>query len=151
MVSDRLDNAALYHALADGLAAGFRWLAAFDPATPDGRHEIEGERVYALVQRYDTAPAAGKRFEAHRRHLDLQFVAAGRERILHHPAAGLEVETPYDAASDVLFFRDPPASTSLLLGAGDFAVLFPGDAHKPGCMAGGREPVTKVVVKVGMP
>ena len=148
MIADHLRNAALYHALAPGIARGLRWLAAFDPATPDGRHEIQGEDVFALVQRYDTGPATAKRFEAHRRHADVQLVASGRERLLHAAAGALEVETPYDEATDVVFFRDPPASSSVLLGAGDFAVLFPDDAHKPGCMAGGRDPVLKVVVKV---
>jgi YhcH/YjgK/YiaL family protein len=31
---------------------------------------------------------------------------------------------------------------------GDLAIFHPGDAHKPGCMAGGRHTVRKVVVKV---
>ncbi len=34
------------------------------------------------------------------------------------------------------------------MGAGDAAVFFPEDAHKPGCMAGARHDVRKVVVKI---
>lgn len=148
MILDSLQRASRYASENPRLAAGLRYLARFDPATPDGRHDIDGDALFALVQRYDTAPGAEKRFEAHRRYADIQYVASGRERILHAPAEDLEVETSYDAAADVVFFRDPQASSSLLLAAGSFAVLYPHDAHKPGCMAGGREPVTKVVVKV---
>lgn len=148
MIVDSLENASLYLPLGRGIAAGLRYLAGFDPGVEDGRYQVQGDDVFALVQRYDTAPGAEKRFEAHRRHLDIQLVGAGRERILHAPTAGLEPETPFDEAGDVQFYRDPPASSSVLLGVGGFAILFPGDAHKPGCMAGGRESVVKVVVKV---
>lgn len=130
------------------IAAGVAWLRAFDPAVADGRHDIDGDDVYALVQTYDTGPATEKRFETHRIYIDLQYVAAGAERILYLAAGGLTVETPYDAAKDIAFYAEPRASSSLLMRPGDLAVFHPADAHKPGCMAGGRDPVRKVVVKV---
>ena len=130
------------------IAAGVRWLRAFDPALPDGRHDIDGDDVFALVSSYDTSPATEKRFETHRVYIDLQYVAAGAERILHAPAEGLTVETPYDAVKDIAFYAEPKASSSLLMRPGDLAVFHPADAHKPGCMAGGRDAVRKVVVKV---
>jgi biofilm protein TabA len=148
MILDSLARASLYATLGPRFAAGFAWLRSRDPSLPDGRVAIDGDRVFALVQRYHTAPGAEKRFESHRAHADIQFVAAGRERILHAGADTLEIDTPYDADTDVAFHREPGASSSLLLGPGDFAVLWPGDAHKPGCMAGGRDAVHKVVIKV---
>lgn len=135
-------------ALHPGFAAVVEWLRAFDPALADGRHDIAGDDVFALVSTYDTGPATEKRFETHRVYIDLQYVASGAERILHTPATGLEVETPYDDAKDIAFYVDPKASSSLLLRTGDLAVFHPSDAHKPGCMAGGRDAVRKVVVKV---
>ena len=148
MIVDRLENRGLYNGLQRGLRLGFEYLAAFAPETPDGRYTIDGEQVFALVQSYDTAPATEKQFETHRRHIDIQYIVSGRERILHAPFGPLEVETPYDDDRDAVFYRDPAASTSILLAAGDFAVFHPHDAHKGGCMAGGREAVRKVVVKV---
>ena len=148
MILTTLAGADAIAALQPGMAAGLRWLRAFDPATPDGRHEIDGDDVFALVSTYDTGPATEKRFETHRAYIDLQYVASGAERILHAPAGGLEIETPYDAAKDIAFHAEPRASSSLLLRAGDLAVFHPSDAHKPGCMAGGRDAVRKVVVKV---
>jgi biofilm protein TabA len=148
MILTTLAEADRYAALAPGIASGLAWLRAFDPALPDGRHAIEGASVFAIVSSYDTGPATGKRFETHRVYLDVQFVASGAERILHAPADALEVETPYDAPNDITFYAEPKASSSLLVRAGDVAIFHPGDAHKPGCMAGGREAVRKVVVKV---
>ncbi|MFL5540170.1 MAG: YhcH/YjgK/YiaL family protein [Longimicrobiaceae bacterium] len=151
MILTTLAEADALDALGSGVAAGLRWLRAFDPATPDGRHDIDGGDVFALVSTYATGPATEKRFETHRVYIDLQYVASGTERILHTPAHGLTVETPYDEAKDVAFYAEPKASSSLLLRAGDLAVFHPADAHKPGCMAGGRDEVRKVVVKVRLP
>ena len=131
-----------------GAAEGVAWLRAFDGSIADGRHPIRGDDVFAIVSTYETGPATEKRFETHRRYVDLQLVASGAERILYAPAGELTVAVPYDDAADIMFYDDPPASSSLLLPAGALAVFHPADAHKPGCMAGGRHTVRKVVVKV---
>jgi YhcH/YjgK/YiaL family protein len=143
-----LAQSAPYEVLGERVAAGLRWLRAMDATIPDGRHAIDGDEVFALVSTYDTGPSTEKRFETHVRHVDLQYVAAGHERILHAPADALSLETPYDDAADVAFYAEPPFASSLLMRPGDLAVFHPGDAHKPGCMAGGRHTVRKVVVKV---
>lgn len=134
--------------LLPGMEVALAYLRTWDPATPDGEHPIDGDRVYALVSSYDTHPSTERRFEAHRRNADVQWIATGVERMLHAPAPELTVVEPYDAPSDLVFFADPPASSSFLFRPGDIAVFFPWDAHKPGCMAGGRDPVRKVVVKI---
>lgn len=148
MIHDSLRNSGLYTSLGRGVAAAFEYAFTFDPGTPDGRHEIAGDEVFALVQSYDTAPAAEKRFESHRAHVDLQFIVSGRERILHTDSRELAVGTPYDEDEDIVFYEDPDFSSSILLRTGEFVILHPQDAHKPGCMAGGRDPVKKVVVKI---
>jgi len=148
MILTTLAEADAYAPLHAGIAEGVAWLRAFDPATPDGRHPIAGDDVFALVSSYETGPATEKRFESHRVYLDLQYVASGSERILHTPTAGLEVETPYVDANDIVFYAEPKASSSLLMREGDLAIFHPGDGHKPGCMAGGKHAVRKVVVKV---
>ena len=148
MILTTLADADALAALEPGIAAGVRWLRAFDAAMADGRHDIDGDDVFALVSSYETGPSTEKRFETHVRHIDLQYVASGHERILHAPAAALTVETPYDEAADVAFYAEPPFASSLLMRPGDLAIFHPGDAHKPGCMAGGRHTVRKVVVKV---
>jgi biofilm protein TabA len=151
MILDSLSRAAAYRSLGPRLAAGLDYLADFDPDTPVGRHLIDGEDLFAVVQEYDTAPATEKRFESHLRYIDIQYLVSGRERMLHAPADTLEVETPYNDEKDVAFYRDPAASSSFLVLPGQYAIFFPADGHKPGCMAGGREAVRKVVLKVRVP
>lgn len=150
MILDRLANASLYHDAHPGLAAAFAYLARFDDATADGRQELDGERLYALVQRYVTRPAGEKRWESHRRYLDVQYLVAGRERIDHAPLAMLQGATAYDEAKDVIHYAGPAGeSSALCLEAGDFAAFFPEDGHRPGVTADGpAAEVRKVVVKV---
>jgi YhcH/YjgK/YiaL family protein len=148
MILDSLSSHALYHPLGPRIAAGLEWLAAYQGDAEPGRYLVQGDEVVAIVQTYETAPATDKRWETHVRHLDIQSIVSGRERILHAPLALLEEKTPYDEVKDVTFYHDPAASTSLLLGPGDFGIFYPADGHKPGCMAGGKERVEKVVIKV---
>ncbi|HEU4885417.1 MAG TPA: YhcH/YjgK/YiaL family protein [Longimicrobium sp.] len=148
MILTTLADSAPYETLGARIAAGLCWLRSMDPALPDGRHPIQGDDLFALVQTYDTVPGTEKRLETHVRHIDLQLVVDGQERILHAPAAALTIETPYDEANDIAFYADPPFASSLLMRPGDLAIFFPDDAHKPGCMAGARHTVRKIVVKV---
>jgi biofilm protein TabA len=147
MILDRLENSARIAALHPAFPAAFAWLATFDPSTPDGRVEIDGEGTVAIIQRYRTAPASEKKWETHRIHGDIQVLFAGCERIGYHPRAGLEVKVPYDSTKDAEFYH-PPASSSLLdFPAGTFAVFFPEDGHQPGVMTHEPADVLKVVVK----
>ena len=101
------------------------------------------------MQRYETAPAAEPRFEAHRAYIDVQYLAAGSEVIGWAPLGAVQVSEPYDGAKDVCFGR-AAAWTPLRLGPGELAVLYPEDAHAPRLAAGGPAPVLKVVIKVSL-
>lgn len=148
MVIDTLTHAGLYHSLGPRFAAGLEWLRTFQPAIPDGRYEIRGDDVFALVQSYDTVPAAEKKYESHHVYADIQYVAAGTEVIHYAPVDGLQSVTAYDAPKDFLLYADPAAATPLHLPPGSFAIFHPQDGHKPGCVNGAPCRMKKVVIKV---
>ena len=60
MILDRLDQHARYEAWMPELTAAFAFLQRPDAAQlPDGRHEIDGDRAFAMVSHYATRdPAA---------------------------------------------------------------------------------------------
>lgn len=119
------------------------------PALPDGKYEIDGEKVFAMVQRYETLVLAEPKFEAHRKYIDLQFLAAGAELIGWAPLEKMAVREVYDGGKDACFgFVTAGAWKPLRLGAGQLALLDPEDAHAPRLAAGAPAPVLKVVVKV---
>lgn len=150
MILDQLKNADSYKALSPEIAAAFDYLRRTDfSKTPDGRQEIDGDRVYAIVQRYRSKPSTEAKWEAHRRYLDVQYIAEGVERIGYAPLKdGLAVEHDYDSQKDYVLYR--AQGDLLLVPAGSFAVFGPQDVHAPCLATGGPETsgdVCKVVVK----
>jgi YhcH/YjgK/YiaL family protein len=159
VIADRLEHLERYRGLDPRLDRGLEALArlAGEPGAPraeapaDGRHELEGQELYASLSTYETGDPAAKSFEAHRRYIDIQAVLRGREELFWSPLAGLAERRAYSAAEDAAFFADPPGGgTALALEPGAFVVLFPQDAHKPGCRPAGEgaRQVRKLVIKV---
>lgn len=125
----------------------FAFLEQFDRGTPDGRVTLDGDRLFAIVQRYQ--PAEEKIWEAHRSYGDIQALFSGAESCGVAPTPLLRPLSPYDPGKDVEKFLAPslPASR-LILRTGEFAVFYPEDAHQPGVRIPGEDaPVLKVVVK----
>ena len=148
MILDTLDRASLYHGIHPGLPKAIAWLAAYDSSTADGRYEIDGPALVAIVQRYETAPAHAKKWETHRLHGDVQFLVSGSEVIGYAHRDALMVRTPYGPEKDAEFYEPPAAALSRLhLSAGSFVIFFPQDGHQPGVMAEFPEEVRKVVIK----
>jgi biofilm protein TabA len=148
MICDTLTNNWTYRKLSPRVAKGLAWLERFSPATPDGRYEVDGDGTYALVQSYDTVNASDRKFESHRRYLDIQYVATGHEVTYYAPIAGLDVVQAYDEGKDFALYAEPATATPLTLTDGTFAIFYPQDGHKPGCSNGGVRQIKKVVVKV---
>lgn len=148
MVVDSLDNARLYAPLGTRIAAALEHVASTNlAAAPAGRYELDGNRVFVLVQDYTSKSQGDGRWERHRRYIDLQVVVSGNERIGYAPAASLE-EGPYDPDRDIAFLTG--GGSFVTLSAGHFMLLWPDDAHMPGIEAGGPAPVRKVVVKIAV-
>lgn len=152
MITTELKNFARYKGLCHNLDLAIDWLLAGGwEKLPEGKHEIAGENVFALVQRYDTKPHANCRFEAHRLYVDIQMVVAGKELMEVRPAEGLQITEPYKPDIEFYATPEPGSANAILMRPGMAAVLFPEDVHRP-CMAlGGKsEAVQKIVIKVAL-
>ncbi len=152
MVHGHIDHAQEYFNLAPGIRVALEFLAHSDlESLPVGRHPVDGDRVFALVSDYLTKRPDETFWEAHRRHIDVQFVVRGDERIAY---ANIDrfVQEPYNEARD-LIVATGDSDRSVAVGPGEFVILFPHDVHMPGlrtAAADGRagDPVRKVVMKV---
>lgn len=154
MILDTLANAPLYRSISPTLAIALQTLSDGDlPTRADGKYPLDGERVFAIVQRYSTKPPADCIWESHRKYIDVQFIGAGVECIDVVPIEAVSVKTPYDPDRDATFYHPPVTAipARLILPAGTFAVLFPHDVHSP-CIAPAAGPgeVVKVVIKVAV-
>jgi YhcH/YjgK/YiaL family protein len=149
MIADLLVNAEQYTALGPSIARGLRFLAETDlTSLPIGRHEIDGTHLFALVSEYQPKALSQGKWEAHRRYLDLQYVVAGVERFGVAPLGQLKAGD-YNAEKDITWLTGA-AGDYLTVAAGQFLILWPGDAHMPGLDAGVPGQVRKVVVKIAL-
>jgi biofilm protein TabA len=146
MILDAVDHIERYAGLNDGLAAGLAFLAKAG-ALPDGRHVIDGEKIYAVISSYQTREKSVPAFEAHRRYIDIQCMLSGRESQHWMPRGTCKVRQDYSGEKDLELLADGEGS-EIVLEPGMFVVYFPQDAHRPGCIVGQAEAVRKVVVKV---
>ena len=147
MILDRLDNADTYADARGGLAQAFEFLrrGGFDELAT-GRHEVD-ERCYVMVNRYTTRQAAELPYEAHRAYLDVHYIVSGRETLYWEDIGAMPAGEGYNADGDAELFRYA-GGLPVTLEPGMFVVLYPWDAHKPGCIAGSAVPTCKVVVKL---
>lgn len=150
MILDHLDRAERYHGLHPRFAAAFAWVRGPGQALlPRGRIAIAGETLFALVDEGTLTPAADKRFESHRRYIDIQVNLAGGEGMACTPSSSLQVLQDFEAGGDNRFYAEPAASSSLVVPPQWFAIFYPEDAHKACCQLGAHATAyRKVVLKV---
>ena len=97
----------------------------------EGWHEIDGERVYAIVVK-----AAGRtkdvgELEAHLKYIDVQYVISGTDEMGWRARASCsQPQAEYDSKDDYQMFSDQPTSWVATV-PGTFAILFPNDPHIP--------------------
>ena len=117
-------------------------LASFAP----GRHEIDDDRLFVLIDRQDGRGHAGARLEAHHRYIDIQLTLEGFEEIGWLPLAACQPDGGFDTEKDIVFFDETPR-VWLPVPPETFAIFFPEDAHAP---LAGRGPLLKAIVKVAV-
>lgn len=148
MILDYLDRAARYNGLDAPFQKAFAWLRETDLAPlTTGRHEIDGDRIFAMVNAYDTVDPSGEKMEAHRAHIDLQYMVRGTELVGHDFLRTQEPSKAYDPDKDFMLFDETPSFFSLFQ-EGMFAIFYPEDLHMPNIRAGSPGWVKKVVVKI---
>lgn len=149
MILDHLDHSADYESLHPHFPAAFAHLRGLSATAdlPDGRIDLDGERLYAIVVHGHGKTKGAARTETHRRYIDIQYTAAGSDLVGWMPVGDCREPLGYDNAKDVEFYRDI-ATQWIDVPAGQFAIFLPHDAHAP--MAGGGSAVTKLVIKVAV-
>ena len=148
MIFDNAKNAGLYAAfpwIAEALGNADRYS---DPDLAIGPYPIR-DGLRAVVNRYESAPFEEGRYENHRDWIDLQYIVSGEELIEVVPASRGTPVREYDPAADYEMYASDRSRASVLhMRPGDFAVLFPGEAHYPGLADGQPSNVHKIVIKI---
>lgn len=148
MIFDQLVNAETYQSLHPLFPEAFSYLRSFDLNTPDGKYELRGNDLVAMVERYVTKPITDKEWEAHNLYGDIQVIMQGQEQCGHAERTRLAISKPYQSGKDVEKFMPPNFSASVLVLKPEmFAIFYPQDAHQPSIRIQEPESVLKVVLK----
>ena len=147
MIIDKLSNSHLYSGLGERINKAFDYLknSDFSKIEP-GKYEIDGENIFALVNEYNTKDESEGKLEAHKKYIDVQFVAKGKELMGYTPLGDQKVVDEYNEQNDITFFSGEKSFVKV--DEGMFAIFFPEDVHMPGIKVGEKSYVKKVVVKI---
>jgi YhcH/YjgK/YiaL family protein len=147
MIVDLISNLNQYTQLGDRLQKAFEFIIETDLLSlNNGKYDIEGEDVYAVISQYNTRDQIDGKFEAHKKYIDVQLVLNGREVIGYAPFKGQEIVSDYIEEKDVILFIGEKSFFKIEKGM--FAIFFPGELHMPGIKFSISEDVKKVVIKV---
>lgn len=115
-----------------------------------GKHLIDGEDVFVLVQEYLTKKPELCRFESHERYIDIQFIVSGSEKMSWLPIDELTLVENDLAKTDKALYKDSSAGNDFIVNKGQFVIFYPEDGHKA-CIAIDQSYfVKKLVLKVSL-
>lgn len=149
MVFDVLENAEQYYCFGRLYRKAFEWLKETDILSLSlGRHDIEGDDLYALVQEYETRTVDTCEMETHIKYIDIHYIAQGYEYIAYadrskmYPATHIGREIP----DTVLYEKE--YNNKIFMEKGDIMICFLNDAHMPRRIALNKVLVRKVIIKL---
>lgn len=151
MIVDTLANRHLYANLHPRLALALEFIATTDfSQLSKGVHKIDGDKLLAIINEYETKPQDQEMFEVHRRYVDVQYVISGHEEFGYQPLTDQQADMPYNAEYDFAKFdyaKHADKAHFMPLNPAVFAVFFPSDMHMAATL---ETPVAvrKVVMKV---
>lgn len=113
-----------------------------------GKYDLTSDGVYATVSDYITKDIDTVFYEAHRKYIDIQYIASGREYIAITTLENIDsVKQVYDEVNDIEFFQKTD-DRFVLADSTKFFVFFPSDPHKPCLKVDENSKVRKIVIKI---
>ena len=147
MIFGKKEELNLYKGLSENMAKGIDFLMNFDASQPEGKYEVDGNNVYAIITSGKTKLVEEPVYEAHRKYIDLQYIVCGEEDTGYAPIVDCTVTVPYDENGDYLMVKGE--GSEVRVSAGDFYIAFPCDGHRPMCSKNPGE-IRKVIVKIAV-
>ncbi|MFC1508865.1 YhcH/YjgK/YiaL family protein [Candidatus Omnitrophota bacterium] len=147
MILDSLENAEHYYAMNPYFKKAFEFLKAAHPEELEGKIDIDGDKIYAMVITSEGTGHEGAELEIHKKYIDIQFGVDGVNEFGWKPAEEcVTVTKPFDDVDDFGFFGEDP-DIWITVQPGQYAIFFPWDAHTP---KGGTGNLHKLLVKVAI-
>jgi biofilm protein TabA len=149
VIIDNIENKDYYLSVSDNIGKALKYISENKLEEFEvGRYEIDSDNVFILIQAYTTKPEVECKWEAHKKYIDIQYIIEGSECIGWKPIKNLKVKQAYLNEKDVEIYNEVNKWVKLDMNTGDFAVFFPEDGHKPGCVNDIPMKLKKAVVKI---
>ena len=149
MVIDSIENAEHYYGLGSGIKTALQFFSKYNSAEHNETDKRLSKDVLIKRWTYITGPKPGALLEAHRKYIDVMFIADGEET-LHYliSSAAEEWVKRYDPELDAGFANISPDVTKHKLSKNQFVILFPQDLHHAGTVWNRSLKVKKLIAKV---
>ena len=147
MIIDKLSYSYLYSGFGKRINDALAYLIKTDfSKLKSGKYYIDSNNIFSLISEYRTKDETEGKLEAHKKYIDVQFVAKGSELIGYAPLKNQKIITEYNEQNDIIFYEGD--KSFIKVDEGMFAIFFPSDVHMPGIKCKEKAYVKKVVVKV---
>jgi len=150
MIFDNIKNCNMYYGLHDGFEKAFDFIKrAVKEDLETGKYEIDGDKIYAFVQNYNSKLMEDSFFEGHEKYIDIQYILDGCEMLGYMDISKSVLKEKYDDKKDVTFYEKGDKATYCIANKDDFCIFYPWDIHSPGVSCNNvPSDVKKIVVKV---
>lgn len=111
-----------------------------------GKYPLDSNNAYVTVTEGASKELDKTNWESHRKYIDLQYIARGKEKIGVAPVSAATVTKAYDEAKDVANYI--AEGQYYVAEPGTFFLFFAQNAHRPSILVDGFSTVKKVVVKI---
>ncbi|WP_378954107.1 YhcH/YjgK/YiaL family protein [Pelosinus sp. sgz500959] len=145
---DNLDDENIFYP--EVLRKGLAYIKNTDfSAMADGKYEIDGENMFAIVSKYTPDAKENRKTETHIKYIDIQYIHSGEELIgFSRLSDKAEISEEYSEEKDATFYNSVENENYSKVSAGMYALCFPWDIHRPGCTSQPDVIVHKVVLKI---
>ncbi len=148
MIFDKIENLGCYRGLTPNVDRFIEYALEHDlSALAPGRYTV-CDGVFFDIKCYEPRTPEIAKCETHQEYIDLQYLIEGCERMDVSSPVQLQVREVYDPKTDKQLYVPSPEMSTLHMKAGDFALLFPQDAHHPSIIDGKLTHNKKAVVKI---
>ena len=128
----------------------FAWFATTNIDTvKSGKYLLDSTNLFVTITEGPTKAFEDTKWEAHKKYIDIQYIARGKEKMGIAPLVKATEVVAFDATKDVGFYTVPEADGKFYVAEpGTFLIFFPSDVHRPNTKVDGFDTVKKVVFKV---
>lgn len=114
---------------------------------PEGKQELDGEKLFISVQEYNTKEKPETKYEAHKKYIDIQYIISGEELMGVTTLDKVEPLGSYNKEKDLAFYSYEEGNYYKAVPE-NFFIFFPENVHRPCIKTEKSVPVKKLVVKL---